>query len=199
MDRQEAAVHYVSQAELALANTLEWCKETYGDIAVGQLSRMFTEAVFGENLLSYCEVEEVLSLWGIISRWNISERTYGGEFIVALNQQFNMYVEPAVIASAQDAKNLTNLTALGAHLVSTIARNHPLAVMEHVLVHEELSSYLSFLKDVPKPEEVTILLSYFPWIAPLWLLSFSNPLTLTTLLKSYVVNPGAVKPLAGSQ
>lgn len=191
MDRQQAAVHYVSQAELALKSVLDWCSSTYGAQHADQLSRMFGDILFGQNLTVYCDIGEVLSLWTTISRRAISEKVYGGEFIVMLHSQFSMYVEPAVIAHSQDLKALTNLTPLGSHLVSTIARAHPLAALPAGKFNEDLASYMGFFEDVPKPDQVIAILSAFPWMAVLYLLAFSQPITLKTVLQSYQLGQGA--------
>lgn len=198
MDRQQAAVHYVSQAELALKSVLDWCSNTYGPQHADQLSRMFGDILFGQNLTVYCDIGEVLSLWSVISRRPISEKVYGGEFVVMLHNQFSMYVEPAVIAQSQDLKALTNLTPLGNHLVSTIARAHPLASLPEDKFHDELASYKGFFEDVPKPDQVITILSAFPWMAVMYLLAFSQPGTLKTVLQSYQISQGAAN-VTGAQ
>lgn len=192
MDRQQAAVHYISQAELALKNVLDLCLTTYGQDAADKLAKMFTDNLFGQNLPSYCDYGEVLSLWGVISRLLISERSYGGEFIIALSQQFHMFVDPAVPASVNEVESMNNLSPLGAHLVGAICRNHPAIALPETAFHEELAAYNLFMQDVPRPIQVLKILTYFPWMAPLYLLSFSDPNTLTTLLQSYIKKAAAM-------
>lgn len=53
MDRQQAAVHYIEQAEIALLSVLQWCDNTYGTPAVDKVARMLIDKLFGENLLNY--------------------------------------------------------------------------------------------------------------------------------------------------
>ena len=194
MDRTQAAIHYVSQAELALQQVLEWCNATYGPQAGDRLSRMFGDTLFGQNLAVYCDIGEVLSLWGVLSRVAISEKVYGGEFIVMLHNQISMYVEPAVIAQGQELNSVSNLTPLGSHLVSTIARSHPLAVLPTAELHVELANYNQFFQDVPKPEQVITILSAFPWMAVMYLLTFSKPSTLKAVLKSFQIDQGVANP-----
>jgi len=191
MDRQQAAIHYISQAEIALKTCLEWCKATYGTPAADQLSRLLTNTLFSENLAAYTEPGEVLSLWGVISRSPITEKVYGGEFIMMLFNQFSMYVEPAVVDKSESPTNVNNLTALGKHLVSAIARAHPLVKYPETEMHVELANFNSFLTDLPTPEQVIAILSYFPWIAPLYLLMFSQPGTLKSVLHEFQINSGS--------
>lgn len=188
MDRQQAAVHYLEQAEIALRTSLEWCKAAYGQQAADQLSRMFSDTLFAENLTAYTEPGEVLSLWGAIVRRPITDKVYGGEFLIMLYTQFSYFVEPAVIAEAQSAVATNNLTPLGAHLVSTIGRAHPLLKYPTNEFHDELAGFEAYMKDVPTPAQVISILSYFPWMAPLYLLMFSQPETLKTVLVNYQLN-----------
>jgi hypothetical protein len=41
------------------------------------------------------------------------------------------------------------------------------------------------MKDVPTPAQVISILSYFPWMAPFYLLMFSQPETLKAILVGY--------------
>lgn len=185
MDRQQAAIHYVEQAEIALRTTLEWCKTAYGQQAADQLSRIFSDNLFGQNFAAYNEPGEVLSFWGAISRRPVTDKSYGGEFVIMLHTQFSYFVEPAVISESQSAIAVTNLTPLGHHLVSTIARAQPLLKYPADQFHDELAGFEAFMKDVPTPAQVISILSYFPWMAPFYLLMFSQPETLKAILVGY--------------
>lgn len=197
MDRQEAAVHYLSQAEIALRNTLEWCARTYGDAAADKVARLFLDTVGGQNLSSYVEVSEVLSLWGVISRSPVAPKVFGAEFVIDLNQRFNMFVEPAVIATA-DGVSIDNLLPLGNHIVGAIARCNPVCNIPTDVFHEELAAYVEYFKDIPGPSNVVRILTYFPWMAPLYLLAFSEIGTITALCGAFTIAPGTT-PEAGAQ
>jgi hypothetical protein len=190
MDRQQAAVHYLSQAEIALRNTLEWCARTYGGPAADKVARLFLDTIGGQNLASYVELSEVLSLWGVISRTSVSPKVFAGEFVIDLNQRFNMFVEPAVIATASSV-SADNLLPLGHHIVSTIARCNPVCTLPTTEFHEELANYVEYFKDIPNPGNVLQILTYFPWMAPLYLLGFSEIHTLSALCGAFVIEPGS--------
>lgn len=200
MDRQAAAVHYIEQAEFALLNMLRWCDNTYGHAAADKVARMFMDKLFGENLLNYCDVLEVLELWGTIGRHAVADRTYGAEFIVSLHQHFSMFVEPPTVPTKLIRGDMRDgLTALGTHLVGAIALAHPAAPMSNTDgFKEELEGYLNYFNDVPTVEQVTTILTTFPWMAPLYLLSLSNSDTLKAFLAKFTFEPGQ-QPEAGGQ
>lgn len=187
MDRDEAALHYIEHAVDALDVVLNRCAVTYGPTATEQVSRMFTNLLLIENLVNYCDIGEVFSLWGVVSRTPISDRVYGAEFIIALNQQFSLFVDPPVAPKSPARRaGEDSLNPLGRHLVQTIAGCHHQGTEPDVGVHPEIASYRAFMHDVPTEVGVAGILTNFPWMAPLYLLSLSHPVTLTNILNAWM-------------
>jgi hypothetical protein len=185
LDRAQAAAHYVGQAQEALAIVLARCEWTYGQDAAKKAALMFTQLFFGHNLPLYCEPNEVLTLFNTISTTAISPKVWGGEFIMGLSQQFNMFVEPAVqyphVKSPADQQ--PKLTELGWHLVAAMTGMHgdtPKDV-DQDLVHP----YGHYMLDVPKAYQVTTILFNFPWMTPLYLLSLADPAHISVIVGPY--------------
>ena len=193
MDRAEAAVHYITHATEALEVILERCARTQGAGAADQVSRAFTDLLFVQKLPTYCEVGEVYSLWGVESRREVHQRTHMAEFIVALYQQFSMMVEPPHVSNAPGDRR-DGLTAFGQHLVFTIGVDRP-SIGDNVGggVHVETANYSEFFKDIPTRQQVSSILSTFPWMGVLYVLSLSTPESLGTVLTKHVVKTPVVE------
>lgn len=193
MDRAEAAVHYLDHAAEALQVVLERCTRTLGALAAENVARAFIDILFRENLINYCELGEVYSLWGVLSRRQISDRVYFAEFVLSLNQQFNLVVEPAALTLNPSDRRVgyDDLTNLGKHLVVAIAVCHPQGTPPGADVHAEVSPYNTYMQDVPDANKVARILVTFPWMAPLYLLSFSVPERVLDILDSFVVKKPA--------
>lgn len=192
MDRAEAGVHYLTHVDDALDTVLKRCQITYGAAAAEQVSRGLTDVLFRENLLSYCDINEVFSLWGVISRKAVTDKTYLAEFIIALHQQFSFMVEPPVMQhNPNDQRvSLESLTPLGRHLAVTIGVDRPNGTPAGSDPHVEAPVYSQYMVDIPDRSQIARILATFPWMAPLYLLSLSLPTNVTGTLSKYVIEKG---------
>lgn len=190
MDRATAGVHYLTHVDEALDAILERCLLTYGPGEAEMVAKGFIDLLFGQNLLNYCDVSEVYSLWAKISRQPIRERVYLAEFVIGLHQQLSFMVgtDNAPGHNGVSVNPMKELSALGNHLVHTVGIQRPSTAPDGVGVHLEIGEYASFMQDIPTHSQVANIINTFPWMAGLYLLSISLPKNVMGTLDKYIAS-----------